>query len=151
MTQSRGTTKAILRTIARGENRSTLFWWMVDNHDRIEAAAGRRIHWKGFCAEAAARGLTDATGKAPTERTARETWYKARLEIAAAREREAAASATRRVGRKPPSRLPKDWRPAAFAAPGPAAPRPAPADDYDQEKAMAALRRIMNERSGRRE
>ena len=121
MTQGKRITKAILRTIARGENRSSLFWWMVENHDRIASAAGKRIYWKGFCEEAAARGLSDANGNAPSIETARTTWRRARDEVAAARERDAAANATRRVGSKPPSRLPATWRPAAFATPDAAA------------------------------
>lgn len=80
-------------------------------------SSSESAHWKGFCQEAAARGLTDATGKAPSVETARATWRRAREEVAAARQREAAANANRRVGSKPPSKLPATWRPAAFAEP----------------------------------
>jgi len=112
MNHGRNITRAILKTIARGEDRSPLFWWMVENHDRIAASSRGRISWKGVCSEAAARGLTDANGNPPSMRTARETWRKARSLVAAERERE--ATTPRRVGATPPSRLPKDWKPEAF-------------------------------------
>ena len=74
MTNGRRQTKAILKAIARGEDRSSLFWWMVEHHDEILAAAeGRRIQWGTFCTEATRLGLTDTKGKPPTTRNARET------------------------------------------------------------------------------
>jgi len=109
----------MLRSIARGEDRSPLFWWMVDHHDEIVANAGKRIRWKGVCAQAAARGLTDAKGNPPSERTARATWRKARLAVAAARSAEAAKSPAR-PGSIYPSRIPKDWKPEPFRKLGPA-------------------------------
>ena len=152
MNQGRNANKAILKTIARGEDRSPLFWWMVENHDRISAAAGRRIHWKGVCAEAAAHGLTDAEGKSPSEATARQTWRRARQAVAEGRQRESAAPS--RVGAKPPSRLSKEWRPQeltpAAHPPAVASPSGAAKAPYDPQKALAPLDRIMNERSGRR-
>ncbi len=75
--------RAILATIARSDARSPLFWWMVAHHDEIiAAAAGERIRWAAFCAEAARLGLTDTRGRPPTERNARETWRQARRTVA---------------------------------------------------------------------
>jgi len=107
-------TRAILRTIERSEQRSRLFWWMVDHHDEIvEAARRHRVNWGGFCAEAAKLGLTDTRGRAPTARNARETWRQARRAVAALRAAEAAKPPAR-PGSIYPSRIPKDWKPEPF-------------------------------------
>jgi hypothetical protein len=83
--------RAILTTIGRSEARSPLFWWMVEHHDAIiAAAAGERIRWGAFCAEATRLGLTDTRGRPPTERNARETWRQARRVVARAKLRQAA-------------------------------------------------------------
>ena len=161
--QKRGT-KAILKTIARSEQRSTLFWWMVEHHDDIIAAAkGKRILWRPFCAKAAADGLTDTKGHPPCERAARETWMQARKEVAAARSVEAVSTA-RPVH---PSRVDKNWRPANAPPPTgqivPAAAgsnslqelmpairkNPADKDDgYDPKARKASLLRLIAQRSG---
>jgi hypothetical protein len=79
MKHDRRQARAILHTIARSDARSPLFWWMVEHHDEIiAAAAGQRIQWTRFCAEAARIGLTDTRGQPATERNARETWRQAR-------------------------------------------------------------------------
>ena len=110
-------TTAILRTIERSEQRSPLFWWMVEHHDQmVQAARRRRINWAGFCAEAANRGLTDTRGDPPTESNARKTWLRARREVERARAAEAAKPPPR-PGSIYPSRIPKDWRPQVVPAP----------------------------------
>jgi hypothetical protein len=110
-------TKAILRTIERSEQRSPLFWWMVEHHDEmVKAAKRRRINWAAFCAEAAKRGVTDTRGEPPTESNARKTWLRARREVEQAR----AAEATKpppHPGSVFPSRIPKDWRPQVVPVP----------------------------------
>lgn len=112
MTQRKRDTRAILRTIAQSEQRSTLFRWMVEHHDElVEASSQDRIHWASFCAEASKRGLTDTQGNPPTMATARKTWTRARNAV-----REARAE----LGARPPkpifpSRLPK-WTPPEILA-----------------------------------
>jgi hypothetical protein len=104
-------TKAILRTIERSEQRSSLFWWMVENHDGILRASERqRINWSAFCAQATKRGLRDTRGQVPSERNARETWRQARRAVAEARAAEAVKPSPR-PGSIYPSRISKDWRP----------------------------------------
>jgi hypothetical protein len=155
-------TKAILRTIERSEQRSSLFWWMVEHHDElVNASEGRRIIWATFCAEAVKRGLRDTRGEVPSERNARETWRQARIAVAEARGAEAAKPAAR-PGAIYPSRIPKDWKPEAFRQPAPvpaaqqpgtsllAAP-PGEQEPYDWRKRMAQLRQTINLRSGRKE
>jgi hypothetical protein len=106
------TYKAILAEVARGSDRSSLFWWLVDHHDElVEQAAGKRMRWEPLCARFADHGLTDITGHPATPRTARETWFQARRAVAAARAQKAAADANGRPGDKYPSRISPDWRP----------------------------------------
>jgi hypothetical protein len=110
MARRKRDTKAILRIIERSEERSPLFYWMVEHHDEmLEAAGGKRIRWAPFCAKAVAHGLVDTRGQAPTERNARETWAQARRAVQEARAELAARPA------KPvyPSRMPK-WTPPAI-------------------------------------
>jgi len=90
--------RAILATIGRSKARSPLFWWMVEHHDAIiAAAAGERIRWGAFCAEATRLGLTDTRGRPPTERNARETWRQARRVVARAKLRQAATAPSSKV------------------------------------------------------
>ena len=64
MTRRKRDTRAILRTIEQSEERSPLFWWMVEHHDdMVQASTGTRIRWAAFCAEAARKGLTDTRGR----------------------------------------------------------------------------------------
>ena len=157
-------TKAILKTIERSEQRSSLFWWMVENHDDILAAAnGKRILWQPFCAKAAADGLTDTKGQPACERAAREAWQQARKYVSEMKAK-AAAKAPRPVH---PSRIDKNWRPANAPPPTnqlvPAAAgahplqelmpairkNPADKDDgYDPKARKASLLRLIAERSG---
>jgi len=110
MTRRNRDTRAILKTIERSEERSPLFWWMVEHHDEmIQSAQGNRIRWAPFCAKAVERGLVDTRGRPPTERNARETWAQARRAVQEARAKLAARPP------KPvyPSRMAK-WTPPAI-------------------------------------
>jgi hypothetical protein len=148
MPSDRRLTEAILKTIARGDHRSPLFWWMVESHDAIiEAASGRRIHWRGFCAEASRLGLTDTRGKPPTERNARETWRQARLAVAKASQAERSAPTVR----SPPSRISPNWRPALASPPQVTNPGSGAEAPYDAEAQMARLYRVIGERGGRKQ
>lgn len=108
--------RSVVNEIARGGDRSSLFWWLVEHHDELmRAADGRRLQWASLCDRFAAIGLTDLNGKTPTAHTARITWQRARKMVAEARARQTAAAAQpKRVGATPPSRVSKDWRPSGF-------------------------------------
>lgn len=85
----------MLEDVGRPDNRSPLFWWLLENHDGIiAAAAGRRLRWHTLCAHFETLGLTDTTGKPATQRNARETWAQVRREVARLRSGETAAAAT---------------------------------------------------------
>lgn len=69
----------IFSEVSRSSTRSTLFWWMFENHDSMLAeAAGGRLNWARLCVLFAEAGLTDVTGKPATVRTAKVTWHRAR-------------------------------------------------------------------------
>lgn len=112
MARRQRTYKAILEEIARGGDRSSLFWFLIQHHDELIAqAAGKRMHWDALCVRFAEHGLTDRRGLTATPKTARQTWLRARRAVAAARAQKAAADANRRPGDKYPSRISPDWRP----------------------------------------
>lgn len=164
MARKKRDTKAILKTIAQSERRSSVFWWMVEQHDEIiENSKREPIDWRSVCADLAKRGFVDTRGKPATEANARKTWQRVRKHVAAARESQA-AEPQRPVH---PSRVDKAWRP-ANAPPPPAEATPllppvGPQNEsvsirkksshdkkpYDPEAALARLDRIINERSGR--
>ncbi len=109
--------RTVLREITHSAERSPLFWWMVENHDELAAAAAqRRLRWPRLCARFAELKLTDVTGKVASERTARATWGRARREVALARQR-LAAQPPPRPGAKYPSRISPNWRPQVVTTP----------------------------------
>jgi hypothetical protein len=100
---------AFLAGLRRSEKRSPLFHWLAKHHDEIvEALAGERMDWLTAVARFEEAGLTDATGKPATPRTARETWYQVRKVIAS---RMAGLSSTRPV-KTAPSKMSRNARPA---------------------------------------
>ena len=116
MTRQQPSLKTVLSEIAKPDDRSNLFWWLVEHHDEIVAAAnGRRMRWRRLCVRFAELGLTDRTGKPATEKVARLTWFRARQEVA--RVRGLAVERPSRPGSVFPSRMPKDWKPEAFRLP----------------------------------
>ncbi|OUI97401.1 hypothetical protein HK15_03165 [Acetobacter orientalis] len=83
----------MLSEMTDGWFRSAAFLWMKANHDTLAQALGKkRISWERVCDWFAQLGLTDRSGKTPTQRNARETWYTVRKVVA--REK-AAQEATR--------------------------------------------------------
>lgn len=114
-------TERILALIARPAKHSPLFWWMLENHDRIaEASIGTRMDWPALCAEFAGMGMTDTAGRPVTEANARKTWLRVRREKQRrddiARAREAARESAAEARRSYPSRLPSNWRPESTIA-----------------------------------
>ena len=109
--------EALLVSLRRNEKRSPLFHWLAKHHDEIlQALAGERIDWRTAVARFREAGLTDATGKPPTPRTARETWYQVRRLIAA----RMAGPVSSRPVKIIPSKMSKDARPSV--GPSPVAP-----------------------------
>ena len=131
----RNATKAMLEAIARGEDRTSLFWWMVEHHDEIIASAGTRISWVTVCARATQQGLMNTKGQPFTTRNARETWLQARRAVAKARASvaEQPPQPRRRVF---PSRISPDWRPQVVIPSG--LPQTEPARAVTQLASQAA-------------
>jgi hypothetical protein len=156
-------TRAIRNSVRRNTLQSSLYRWLVKNHDEFATRwAGKKIDWGRVCAELARLGETDTRGKPPTEANARKTWQRVRKAVAASRTSEAAQPPHPVY----PSRVDKDWTPRNAPPPvnreaAPAAPalslnglmpirKSASQDDdvYDPKAQKARLRRIIAERSG---
>jgi hypothetical protein len=136
------------RKLVAFRGRGKIYSWLRVHAAEIAPRLERgEATWPAVCAEMVRHGICGRGGEAPTPNAAMRVWHRVVRDV----EAEGAAPAKRR--RLYPSRLPKDWRPPSAPAPANAPPTPPPAssDDYDSQKAMAALRRIMNERSGRKE
>jgi hypothetical protein len=123
-----GDTKRFTEIFEKAEQpyaRSSLFLWLLENHDRLlEAAGAKRLEWGRLCSEFERHGLSDATGKPASRRTARQTWWRVRKErerLAAKRltvDAERAAKAAANTRRNMPSQFPKkdSWRPPAVTS-----------------------------------
>jgi hypothetical protein len=122
MARRKQTLQAILEEVARGSDRSSLFWFLVKHHDEfLEQAAGKRLRWEVLCERFAQHGLADSRGETATTKTARQTWLRARKAVAEAKKRKQANDAARRPGDVYPSRISPDWRP-TVVPPRPAVP-----------------------------
>ena len=124
MTNDPKALQAVLRKISQNSERSSLFWWMVENHRRLKAEAqGRRLRWEPLCISFNEYGLTDINGQPPKPNTARQTWLRARRFVA---EQEKRSAAAKRPWSTYPSHFPKDFRPAGSPLPEQGVPAPAP-------------------------
>jgi hypothetical protein len=104
--------RAVLHEVGQSSERSTLFWWLVEHHRELKAGSmGRRLKWEKLSALFNELGLTDINGNPAKPNTARQTWLRARRFVADEERRLAAA---RRPWATYPSRMPKDFRPAAI-------------------------------------
>jgi len=124
MTNDPKALQAVLRKISQNSERSSLFWWMVENHRRLKAEAqGRRLRWQPLCITFNEYGLTDINGQPPKPNTARQTWLRARRFVA---EQEKRSAAAKRPWSTYPSHFPKNFRPAGSPLPEQGVPAPAP-------------------------
>ena len=143
------------RRITPFRGRGPIYNWLRAHHRAIkEMMEAGRTTWPLLCEEMVRHGVIARGGLEPSTRAASKAWQTVCRDLVEVGEAEAALPRTRRS--KLPSRLPKDWRPQELnitpaAAPlALAAPAAAPKAPYDPDKAMAHLKRIMNELSGRR-
>jgi hypothetical protein len=112
MTSDPRSLRAVLREMSQSSERSTLFWWMVENHRQLKASSqGRRLRWEKLSALFAEHGLTDVNGNPPKPDTARQTWRRARRFVT---ELEQRSAARRRPWSSYPSHMSKTFRPAPF-------------------------------------
>ena len=127
-------------------------WLRAHSAEVTRRLASGEMTWPTLCAEMARHGVVDRDQKEPTPNAAIRVWQRVTRDLEENGEAEAAKPRPARTNL--PSRMPKDWRPQELTPPaalpalaGPTAGAKAP---YDPDKAMAHLKRIMNERSGRR-
>jgi hypothetical protein len=114
MSKKRTGLGVILKVIARGPERSPLFYYLYDNHDDIvRAAIGRRIRWEPLAASLKDFALLDGAGGLPTAQTVRKTWWKVRKEILKHRTLRSTGMLPRSAVK--PKRPPADWLPPALA------------------------------------
>ena len=170
MKTKRAGVRAILTQVGQSADRSSLFHWMVEHHNELLAnAKGRKMNWVELCVSFGTLGLTNQQGEIATERTARETWYRARKEVARLRAYAARHAATDFSDRslmpsaapaaRRPTPLPQSTIPLSSAAkPQPNAPGPVgdtmrgvegPVSKEVAKARLAELRRTLEERSGR--
>ena len=118
-----------------GPGRSPLYRWMRQRHDALaDAFTEAPPAWSAFASAVAAIGLTDADGKPPTAEGARQTWYRVRRDVAAAR--------ARRLAKSAPALAPGEIAPGVRAAAPvaePDTPRPRMALDIRPARALADL------------
>ena len=163
-----GLTK-VLKHVERGPRRSTLFYWMVEHHDRlIRSWPSHGVVWSELSREFDALGLTDRNGRKPSVKCSRQTWERARTAVQKHRAREAAQSAKSNAGPSPKSELPPMrsgttafWPPAQARQPmplpsppvsGPAGQSGVETEAEADARAEANIQRIKNtiyERAGR--
>ncbi|MFW7270226.1 hypothetical protein ACMAUO_20105 [Gluconacetobacter sp. Hr-1-5] len=82
---------AALKDCERGAwAHSSLYRWMVDNHEAMSRAiTGKKVRWEKLSEAAISDGLTTRDGQKPKGETLRKTWYRVRKAVATLREREA--------------------------------------------------------------
>jgi hypothetical protein len=71
-------------TVPQRRRQSSLYCWMVDNHDRFAEAlrAGGRPDWPALAAGLSAAALRDSRGHLPSAEVCRRTWRRARKNTA---------------------------------------------------------------------
>jgi hypothetical protein len=141
------------RRITPFRGRGPIYNWLRAHHRAIkEMMEAGRTTWPRLCEEMVRHGVIARGGLEPSTRAASKAWQTVCRDLEELGEAEAAKPYVARS--KPPSRLPKDWRPQeitpAAALPALAGPTPGAKAPYDPDKAMGHLKRIMNELSGRR-
>lgn len=112
--------------------RSKLYRWMADNYDAFQAtlAEAGRPNWQELAKVFAEDGLTDSEGKPPSPEGTRQTWWKVRKAVEAARKKAPQPGAQ--------STLPAEHPAAASPAP----PRPlAPATRKDEPMTLRPAQR----------
>jgi hypothetical protein len=90
-------------TEAAMRRRSSLYVWMLENHDSFKDVIAKAVrpNWHALAEAFAEEGQTDADGNKPTAECTRQTWWKVRKVVAARQlaqaKRQQTRSATRPV------------------------------------------------------
>jgi hypothetical protein len=72
-------------TEAAMRRRSSLYVWMLENHDSFKEVIAKAVrpNWQALAEAFAEDGQTDADGNKPTAEATRQTWWKVRKVVAA--------------------------------------------------------------------
>lgn len=126
-----------IRLAATKERRSTLYRWMLANHDEFAAmvADAGRPNWQALAQAFADEGLRDLRENPPTSEGARQTWFKVR-------------TAVQKERAKKPKQGPAQVSAGTTVKPPPAAsltspdPTPAPVESTTASKADEQIARL---------
>jgi hypothetical protein len=150
---------AIMKKIKQGPQRTPLFHYLVEHHDRLlSMAAGKKVPWSEIV-----EMLVTEIGEPVTEAIARKTWWRAKRAVERERsyKAEARAARTKPAQADMPSRFPMGRQPLEYTrAPSPS-PKPAepsgPTSPTDRTPAqaradaqIARMKRHFAERDGRK-
>src|SRR5689334_4739196 len=87
-----GVEMILARNARAGGKRSPLYRWMWKHHDRLVAEFDELgPNWRELLQGFIELGLTDRNGQPPKLRTAQETWYRVKRDVAAARAKKSQA------------------------------------------------------------
>jgi hypothetical protein len=115
-----GGREAAIAVAGRSPRRSSLFWWLFDNHDDLIEAkgfSGLGFAWKSMCPLFVELDLSLVGGAPMTPEGVRKTWQRVRREKARLRVLEAQAEAERAIRR---AHDPRRNMPSRFTGPFPA-------------------------------
>ena len=132
--------------------RGDIYAWLRTHCQQVaERLAGGMATWAWIASEMERHGVKGREGETPSANAVLRVWQRVCRDLETLGE----SPTERRVRPKPPSRFSKDWKPEAFREPArmavapvvpPAAPQP-----YDRARRNEQIRRMINERSGRKE
>jgi hypothetical protein len=88
-------------TEAAMRRRSSLYVWMLENHDSFKEVIAKAVrpNWDALAEAFAKEGQTDADGNKPTAECTRQTWWKVRKVVAARQVAQAKRQQTRSAAR----------------------------------------------------
>jgi hypothetical protein len=131
--------------------RGDIYAWLRTHCQQVaERLAGGMTTWAWIASEMERHGVKGREGETPSANAVLRVWQRVCRDLETLGE----SPTERRVRPKPPSRFPKDWKPEAFLASAAAIVPAASADSpqpYDRVRRREQIRRMINERSGRKE
>jgi hypothetical protein len=140
--------KHILDSASRGATKSPLYTYLDGLFD--ELVRTRRVNWDDLTADAAAAGIRDGRGHAPTTTRASKTWYEIRKRRAGITAGTAAPSPARpepALKREPGKNQPIPLAPSPMTIPS--GPAEAPTADSPEARGQAQIDRVLAELKAR--
>ena len=131
-----------IRQAALGR-RSSLYLWMLENHDTFAATVAEAVRpdWTALAEAFGAEGLTDSDNKPPSPEGTRQTWWKVRKAVKARRDKQPSKPEPTRLAQEQDS---KPSQPSGQQAPSPVR-TVQPDDDPSKPKFRYATRKQQKE------